>query len=142
MRTHRGSCHCKAVTFEFDAPAEGLEAWDCDCSICAMKRNTHVFIPEGQFRLLSGADNLACYQFETKTAKHLFCKTCGICSHYRPRSNPDCVAVTVYCIDPSAPLTVLAVRNFHGQQWESSFAASDLSQAGLKAAAATKLYTS
>lgn len=31
-------------------------------SICSMKRNTHVFIPEGQFRLLSGADNLACYQ--------------------------------------------------------------------------------
>lgn len=31
-------------------------------SICSMKRNTHVFIPEEQFRLLSGADNLACYQ--------------------------------------------------------------------------------
>lgn len=31
-------------------------------SICAMKRNTHVFIPEQQFKLLSGADNLGYYQ--------------------------------------------------------------------------------
>lgn len=63
------------------------------------------------------------------------CRTCGICSHYRPRSNPDCVAVTIYCIDPSTPLQVVAVRNFHGQQWERSFEASDLAQAGVKAAA-------
>jgi hypothetical protein len=27
-----------------------------------MKRNTHVFIPDGDFRLLCGGDNLACYQ--------------------------------------------------------------------------------
>lgn len=58
---------------------------------------------------------LFCLQFNKKVAKHLFCKTCGICSHYRPRSNPDCVAVTIYCVDPSTPLKVLAVRNFHGQ---------------------------
>jgi len=49
-------------------------------------------------------------------------RTCGICSHYRPRSNPDCVAVTIYCIDPSAPLKVVAVKTFDGQHWEQSYA--------------------
>jgi hypothetical protein len=34
----------------------------CAGSICQMKRNRHVFIPEQQFRLLSGEDNLGCYQ--------------------------------------------------------------------------------
>jgi hypothetical protein len=120
MPVHKGSCHCHAVTFEFEAPAEGVVAWDCNCkqalistpglqqhdsscrkklqrgtssspgspklgvkavvaagmlrvkpslwppadtgSICGMKRNTHVFIPEQQFKLISGADNLGCYQ--------------------------------------------------------------------------------
>lgn len=43
-------------------------------SICNMKRNTHTMVPQGSFRLLAGADSLTLYQFETKTAQHLFCK--------------------------------------------------------------------
>jgi hypothetical protein len=31
MPVHKGSCHCRAVTFEFEAPAEGMVAWDCNC---------------------------------------------------------------------------------------------------------------
>jgi hypothetical protein len=31
MPLHKGSCHCKAITFEFEAPAEGMVAWDCNC---------------------------------------------------------------------------------------------------------------
>jgi hypothetical protein len=39
-----------------------------------MKRNTHAIIPGARFRLLTGADSQAEYRFETKTARHLFCK--------------------------------------------------------------------
>ena len=54
-----------------------------------MKRNTHVFVPEARFRLVAGHDRLSCYTFNTHTARHLFCRRCGVCAFYRPRSNPD-----------------------------------------------------
>lgn len=43
MTVHKGACHCRAVTFEFDAPAEGLIAWDCDCesSLHPIHMHTH-----------------------------------------------------------------------------------------------------
>lgn len=104
-----------------------MVAWDCDCSICCMKRNTHVIVPEARFRLIQGEENLSCYQFNTKTAKHLFCKTCGICPFYRPRSNPDGYAVTTHCIT-SPTLGSVHIKHIRGSNWEASVAASGISQ--------------
>lgn len=58
-------------------------------------------------------------QFNTKTAKHLFCKHCGISSYYVPRSNPDGVAVTLNCIDDFQNLNV-TYQSCDGQNWEQS----------------------
>ncbi|PRW20748.1 Centromere V [Chlorella sorokiniana] len=124
MITHSGQCHCGAVRFEFDA-APDLVAWDCDCSICAMKRNTHCIVPEGDFRLLQGEEELSCYQFNTMTAKHLFCKRCGICPFYRPRSNPDGYAVTIYCIT-SPTVRSMEVKKIAGSNWEAAVAESGI----------------
>jgi hypothetical protein len=47
-----GSCHCKNLTFHIDvAPGSELIAWDCNCSICRMKRNVHVILPASQFHM-------------------------------------------------------------------------------------------
>jgi hypothetical protein len=35
-----------------------------------MKRNTHVFVPEQDFTLLSGEDNLGCYQVRSPPGHH------------------------------------------------------------------------
>ncbi|KAI8474702.1 MAG: Mss4-like protein [Monoraphidium minutum] len=121
---HSGGCHCGAVQFEFDGP-EKLIAWDCNCSICAMKRNTHTMVPAPRFRLLKGQDAQGCYEFETRIAKHLFCKTCGICSYYVPRSNPDAFAVTIYCIKPGTA-KAFDIRRFDGTDWEGSFKATGI----------------
>jgi hypothetical protein len=96
--THRGGCHCGAIAFEVDAPA-GLMASDCNCSICRMSGFLHLIVPRTRFRLLRGSDSLSEYTFNTRTARHLFCRHCGVKSFYVPRSNPDGYSVNVRCLD-------------------------------------------
>jgi len=97
--THRGGCHCRRVRFEADAPAR-LQALQCNCSICRMTGFLHLIVPAARFRLLAGGDALAEYRFGTGTARHLFCRHCGIKAFYVPRSHPDGWSVDVRCLDP------------------------------------------
>ncbi|MDN5368948.1 MAG: hypothetical protein PWP74_256 [Shewanella sp.] len=112
---YRGSCHCQAVTFEVEAPAE-LEADYCNCSICRKSGYLHLIVPRSKFRLLSGEAVLTNYRFNTKVAQHTFCQICGIKPFYIPRSNPDGIDVNVNCLDtqPSA----VKVTDFDGEHWE------------------------
>ncbi|DAZ95796.1 TPA: hypothetical protein N0F65_009192 [Lagenidium giganteum] len=123
---HQGSCHCHEVIFEFDAPKD-LVAIDCNCSICAMKRNTHTIVPASRFRLLRGASMLTTYTFNTHRAKHMFCKKCGVQPFYIPRSNPDGYAITIHCVEPST-LGKVTIETFDGQNWDASYAASDIAK--------------
>jgi len=123
---HGGGCHCQAVRFEFVAP-RALQAWECNCSICAMKKNIHIMVPAARFTLLTPTAAMSTYQFGTKTAKHTFCSTCGIASFYTPRSNPDGVGVTVHCIDPGTVQSV-EVKSFDGLNWERDFKKTGISQ--------------
>eukprot|EP00802_Teleaulax_amphioxeia_P025245 Tamp_26073.p1 GENE.Tamp_26073~~Tamp_26073.p1 ORF type:complete len:210 (-),score=25.82 Tamp_26073:283-864(-) len=99
LQTYTGGCHCRRVRFRVEA-AHHLVCIDCSCSICRLKRNVHFVVPDKHFHVTHGIDEMTTYTFNTHTAKHLFCTTCGICCFYRPRSNPDGVAVTIYCLDP------------------------------------------
>ncbi len=62
----------------------------------------HLIVPQRDFRLLGGADALAEYRFNTGTARHLFCRHCGIKSFYVPRSNPDGFSINVRCLRSSS----------------------------------------
>ncbi|CAL1240944.1 GFA family protein [Candidatus Methylocalor cossyra] len=112
---YQGGCHCGAVSFEVEAPEE-VEVEDCNCSICSMTGYLHLIVPARNFRLVSGANSLTTYQFNTKTAEHKFCKICGIKSFYIPRSNPDGVDVNLRCLK-SRP-SVVRIVGFDGQNWE------------------------
>src|ERR1700753_3673451 len=81
MVTHSGGCHCGAVAYEVDAPAK-IVAVDCNCSICRMSGFLHLIVPRSRFRLLTGADQLSEYKFNTGAARHLFCSHCGVKSFY------------------------------------------------------------
>ena len=76
-----------------------------------------MIVPEQKFQLLQGQDQLSLYTFGTKQAKHLFCKICGVSSHYIPRSNPDGVAVTLACISAGS-IESITYKNFDGQNWD------------------------
>ena len=92
-----------------------------------MKNNKHVVVPETQFTIISGKDNLTCYRFNTKKAKHLFCETCGVQSFYRPRSNPDGIGVNPICIDKEDLSKVSFKKEvFDGQNWESHIEKSNI----------------
>jgi hypothetical protein len=82
------------------APAK-IEALECNCSICRMTGFLHLIVPSSQMRVTSGEADLAEYRFGTRTARHLFCRHCGIKSFYVPRSNPDGISVNVRCLDHS-----------------------------------------
>ena len=115
-RTHKGSCHCGAVKFEVEAPAD-LEVSECNCSICSRSGYLHLIVPRSKFKLISGADNLSTYTFDTHEAKHLFCKTCGIKSYYIPRSHPDGISVNARCLDDST-INSVSIEQFDGKNWE------------------------
>ena len=123
----RGGCHCRAVRFDCSAP-QAVTVWICNCSICGMRRNDHFIIPNSSFRLAEGsAAALRSYRFGSRAAEHLFCGVCGVTAFYRPRSNPDGVAVTLACVD-AADAARLAVTSqaFDGLHWEAAYAASDI----------------
>ena len=116
MNWKKGGCHCGAVAFEVLAPDE-IEVEDCNCSICAKTGYLHLIVPKERFKLLRGRESLTTYEFNTRTAKHLFCRICGIKSFYVPRSHPDGYSVNARCLEPGA-VRSMRVRKFDGQNWE------------------------
>ncbi|WP_261319220.1 GFA family protein [Microbulbifer agarilyticus] len=115
MMIYKGSCHCKAITFEVEAP-ENLDVDHCNCSVCAKSGFLHLIVPLNKFRLLSGGDSISTYTFGSGVAKHTFCKVCGIKPFYTPRSNPDGIDINVNCLD-TLPASV-NITEFDGQNWE------------------------
>jgi hypothetical protein len=115
-----GGCHCGRVRFR--VRVEKLEALDCNCSICSKKGFLHVIVPKDAFELLSGADALTTYTFNTGVAKHTFCKVCGVHPFYTPRSHPDGVDVNLRALDGDA-LERFAITRFDGRNWEANVAA-------------------
>jgi hypothetical protein len=121
MITHKGGCHCGRVRFEVKAPAQ-IEVGECNCSMCARTGYLHLMVPKSRFKLLSGEDVLTTYQFNTKTAKHLFCPVCGIKAFYVPRSNPEGFSVNARCLDEGT-VTGMTVRKIDGRNWEKHYPA-------------------
>jgi len=115
LQTYKGSCHCGRVTFEIETKLDSLV--ECNCSICRRRGALWHGVPESRLRILSGESDLTLYQFNTKTAKHYFCRHCGIHPFVRPRLDPTRWAVNMRCID-GVDLSALPVRLFDGEHWE------------------------
>lgn len=120
-RTHKGGCHCGAVTFEFRAP-QSVNVTACNCSICQVSAYQHVFVAQEDFTLLTGEEALTEYRFGTGQAVHLFCRVCGVKAFYRPRSHPQHYSVNFRALTAGS-LTISELIPFDGQNWEDNITA-------------------
>ncbi len=115
MQTYNGSCHCGAVSFAFDHEdiTGGLR---CTCSICRRKGAimSDFTLPAEALQIRAGPDALGLYQFDTRIAKHFFCRTCGIYPFHETVRKPGEYRVNLGCID-DLDLDVLDVKVFDGK---------------------------
>ncbi len=85
----KATCHCGVIELSVNL-SDGMNTIRrCDCSFCRRRQAAAVSAPLEGVKIVKGADNLSMYQWGTKTAKHYFCKTCGIYTHHQRRSNPN-----------------------------------------------------
>lgn len=110
---HRGSCHCGGVVFTI--AHEPAELTTCDCSLCMKRSARMVKVPEAALRVEQGQDLLALYEWNSRRAKHFFCRRCGIYVFHRKRAAPDHFGVNIFCLDNYDAAT-LPVRATDGAQ--------------------------
>jgi hypothetical protein len=122
--------HCGNVKGSFYCNQHNVVAWNCNCSDFLMQANVHIIISQQHFSLdLEDGKTLQdlitiLYEWGTKVARRHFCKTCMILPWYRPRSNPDGIAITLNCIDwGEGEKPRVETKFFDGIHWEESFAA-------------------
>lgn len=87
--------------------------------MCAKTGFLHLIATADNFTLLRGAEALTEYSFGSRTARHLFCRHCGIKSFYVPRSHPDGFSVNWRALDEVDNLQPVVIA-FDGRQWESA----------------------
>ncbi|XP_045624408.1 uncharacterized protein [Procambarus clarkii] len=110
---YEGGCHCGAVRFQVLAPST-FTVIDCNCSICQKKQNKHFLVPSSCFKLLQGHNALTTYSFNTHTAKHSFCATCGVQGFFIPASPPDSYGVVPHCLD-DGPVRTITYKKVDGK---------------------------
>jgi len=122
LRTYEGGCHCGKVRFRIEADLDKTLIGECNCSICTKKGILHLPVHRDRLTLLSGAGDIATYTFGTGTARHTFCRHCGIHAFYHPRTDPENYSVNARCLDDFDPATMGPRRLFDGRHWEDAFA--------------------
>lgn len=112
MTTHQhdGGCHCGAVRFRVRLLDGFSSARRCTCTYCRMRGAIALSAKLDAFDVVQGEDNLTLYQFNTGTAKHYFCHTCGIYTHHQRRSDPTQFGVNMACLDGVSPFDLPEVQ--------------------------------
>jgi hypothetical protein len=98
MQTYKGSCHCGAIHFSFEAEpiTRGVR---CNCSFCSRRGTTIHLVPGEGFRTEAKDGSLGVYQFDRKQAKHYFCRHCGIHTFSETTRRPGQYIVNLGCVE-------------------------------------------
>jgi len=113
-KLHHAACHCGAVRFTLRLSDDFNTIRRCTCSYCRMRGAIAVSAELDDINIIEGEDNLTLYQFNTGTARHYFCKTCGIYTHHQRRSNPSQFGINVACIEGVSPFDFPEVPVMNG----------------------------
>ena len=105
METRHATCHCGAVEISADFPDGLTSASRCDCSFCLRRGAPAVTALTQSLKMLRGSEALSCYTWGSHTAKHYFCKICGIYVYHQRRSDPAQCGVNLGCIEGGNPRT-------------------------------------
>lgn len=111
---HLGGCHCGKVKYEVEMNLE--KAISCNCTICMKRGSLLDFVPESNFKLLSGEEELQDYQFNKRVIHHLSCKSCGILSFSRATmpNGANVVAINIRCLD-GIDLSKINILEYNGR---------------------------
>jgi hypothetical protein len=109
---HKGSCLCRAVTFEL--LTEPTMVSHCHCSMCRKGHGaafaTYLTIERQNARFLSGLDNLTIYN-SSSTIMRKFCRTCGSNVEWSGHPKyPDLISIPLALLD--TPFTPAAIKQF------------------------------
>lgn len=97
------ACHCGTVRLRVKL-ADGLNSpRRCDCSYCRMRGAVVLSARVSDLEVVSGAEALSLYKFNTGVAEHHFCSRCGIYTHHKRRSNPDNYGVNAAILEGVSP---------------------------------------
>ena len=105
MTGYEGACHCGGVRFRISHQPDELTT--CDCSLCAMRSAIMAKVPEASLEIVSGEDLLTLYEWNSRVAKHYFCRRCGIYVFHRKRAAPDHYGVNARCLADLDPASLL-----------------------------------
>ncbi len=98
-----GGCHCGAVRYRVDAPAQ--ETYHCHCSICRQIHGalfaSFAIVAPGDFVITDGADGLTRYD-STPGVQRYFCRRCGGQIYSDVDKLPDIRFYTVGTLDGGA----------------------------------------
>lgn len=99
----RAQCHCGAVVLEVTLLDGSNTAYRCNCSFCRRRAAPAVVALKDSLTVLKGAENLTLYQWGSKTARHHFCRICGIYMYHYQRANPDRIGVNMGTLEGINP---------------------------------------
>ncbi|SMX26239.1 Glutathione-dependent formaldehyde-activating enzyme [Pelagimonas phthalicica] len=104
------SCHCGAVTIEFDDRPEFAVA--CNCSICRRLGSHWIYSQTSKIRILG---ETKAYAHGDKNIAFHSCPTCGCTTHWSNLNEPETgrMAVNVRLADPEISKSI-PLRHFDG----------------------------
>ncbi len=118
MRKINGSCHCGNIRYVLTWPLpDDPPLRRCVCGFCTRHGAVYTAHPEASLQItIANPDAIARYQFASKSAAFIFCKTCGVMPLVTANiEGRDYAVVNVNTFDEPPTKVDVTPRKFDGE---------------------------